>query len=103
MFCMVLLTDFGCRYDTNVLVTPGSGYGELVKTRSFGLFCRVLKELLTHIPSRCDPNVLGTPGSSYGELVKTRSFGLFRPVLYAISHRFWVPKPSERFGNPGVR
>ena len=48
-------------------------------------------------------SVLGTPGSSYGELVKTRSFGLFRPVLYAISHRFWVPKPSERFGNPGVR
>ena len=52
--------------------------------------------------SRCDPNVSATPWSGYGELVKSQSFGLFRPVSYGISHCFWVPMPSERFGNPGV-
>ena len=35
---MLLLTDFGSRCDPNELGTPGSGYGELVKTRNFGLF-----------------------------------------------------------------
>ena len=37
MFCKLLLTDFCSRCDPNVLGTPGSGYGELVKTRTFGL------------------------------------------------------------------
>ena len=59
--------------------------------------------LLTDFGSRCDPNVLGTPGSDYVELMKTRSFGLFWPVLYAITHWFWLPLRSKRFGNPGVR
>jgi hypothetical protein len=34
---MLLLTDFGSRCDPNVSGSTGSGYGELVKTRSFGL------------------------------------------------------------------
>ena len=37
-FCMLLVTDFGSGCDPNVLGTSGSGYGELVKTPSFGLF-----------------------------------------------------------------
>ena len=37
-FCMLLVTDFGSRRDPNISTTSGSGYGELVKTRSFGLF-----------------------------------------------------------------
>ena len=41
-FCMLLLTDFGSRCDPNVSGTPLSGYVELVKTRSFGLFLPVL-------------------------------------------------------------
>ena len=41
-FYMLLLTDFGFRCDPNVSGTPGSGYGELVKTRSFGLLWPVL-------------------------------------------------------------
>ena len=41
-FCKLLLTDFGSRCDPNDLGTPGFGYGELVKTRSFGLFWPVL-------------------------------------------------------------
>ena len=41
-FCMLLLTDFGCRSDPNVSGTPGSSYGELVKTRTFGLLWPVL-------------------------------------------------------------
>ena len=82
---MLLLTDFGSRCDPNVSGTPVSGYGELVKTRSFGLFWPVFMLLLTDFGSRCDPYVSGTPGSGYEELVKTRSFALFQPVLYAIS------------------
>ena len=50
-----------------------------------------------------DPNVSGTPGSGYGELVKTRSFSLFWPVSYAITHLFWFPVRSERFGNTMVQ
>ena len=41
-FCKLLLTDFGSRCDLNISGTPGSGYGELVKTRTFGLFWPVL-------------------------------------------------------------
>ena len=59
--------------------------------------------LVTDFRSCCDPNVSGTPGSGYGELVQTRSFGLFRPVFYAITHSFFFPLRSNRFGNPGVR
>ena len=65
----------------------------------FGQFCMLL---LTDFRSRCDPNVLGTPGSGYGELVKTSSFGLFWLVLYAITHSFWAPLRSKRFGNTGL-
>ena len=56
--------------------------------------------LLTDFGSLCDPNVSGTPGSDYVELIKTRSFGLFPPVLYAITHRVWIPLRYESFGNP---
>ena len=83
---MLLVTDFGFRCDPNVLGTPGSGYMELIKPRSFGLFWLVFMLLLTDFGSRCDPNVSGTLRSTYGELVKTRSFGLFQPVFYAISY-----------------
>ena len=65
-----------------------------------GQFCMLS---LTDFGSHCCPNVLGTPGSDYVELMKTRSFGLFWPVLYAITHCFWLPLRSKRFGNPGVR
>ena len=41
-FSMLLVTDFGFRCDPNVLGTPGSGYMELIKPRSFGLFWLVL-------------------------------------------------------------
>ena len=41
-FCMLLVTDFGSRCDPNVSGPLGSGYGELVKTHSFGLFMLVL-------------------------------------------------------------
>ena len=41
-FYTLLLTDFGSRCDPNVSGTPGSGYVELVKTRSFCLFRPVL-------------------------------------------------------------
>jgi hypothetical protein len=37
-FSTLLVTDFGFRCDPTVSGTLGSGYGELVKTRSFGLF-----------------------------------------------------------------
>ena len=37
-FFMLLVIDFGSHCDPNVLGTSGSGYGELVKTRSSGLF-----------------------------------------------------------------
>ena len=56
--------------------------------------------LLTDFGSRFDPNVSGTPGSGYGELIKTRSSGLFWPVLYAITHLFWVSLRFERFRKP---
>ena len=36
--CMLLAIDFGSSCDSNVLGTPGSGYEELMKTHSFGLF-----------------------------------------------------------------
>ena len=36
-FCMLLLTDFGSRFDQKIPGTPRSGYGELVKIRNFGL------------------------------------------------------------------
>ena len=85
-FCMLLITDFGSCRDPNVSGTPGSGYGELVKTRSFSLYRPVLYAINTDFGTRCDPDVSGTPGSDYGELIKTRSFGLFQQVLYAISH-----------------
>ena len=42
LFCMLLITEFGSRCDPNISGTSGSGYGELVKTRSFGLFRPVL-------------------------------------------------------------
>jgi hypothetical protein len=82
-FCMLLVSQFRSRCDPIVSGTPGSGYGQLIKTRSFGQFCMLL---LTDLGSRCDPNVPGTPMSGYGELVKTRSFGLLLRGLYAISH-----------------
>ena len=41
-FCMLLVTDFSSRCDPNISGTSGSGYEELVKTRSFGLFWLVL-------------------------------------------------------------
>ena len=41
-YCMLLVTDFGSCCDPNVSGTPGSGYGELVKIHSFGLFRPVL-------------------------------------------------------------
>ncbi len=41
-FCMLLVTDFGSRCHPNVSGTPGSGEGEIMKTRSFGLFRPVL-------------------------------------------------------------
>ena len=41
-FWMLLFTDFGSHYDPNISGTPGFGYVELVKTRSFGLFQLVL-------------------------------------------------------------
>ena len=85
-FCILLVTHFGFRCDPNVFGTPGSGYGELVKTRSFALFWQFCKLLLTDFGSRWDPNVSGTPVAGYAELVKTRSFGLFSPVLCAITH-----------------
>ena len=78
---MLLVSHFGSSYDPNVLGTPGSGNGELVKTLSFGLLPRVSMLSVTDFESRCDPNVSGTPGSGYVELVKTRSFGLFWRVL----------------------
>ena len=77
---MLLVTDFGSSCDPTVSESPGSGYAELVKTHSSGLFWRVCTLLLTDFGSRCDPNFSRTSGSAYGELVKTRSFGLFRPV-----------------------
>ena len=86
---MLLVIDFGSSCDPNILGTPRSGYGDLVKTRSFGLFRLVLyaiSQLVTNRSFGYDPNILGTLGSGYGELVKTRGFGLFWPVLYAISH-----------------
>ena len=79
----------------------------LCGTRQNSYFWSILGQLcmllLIDFGSRCDLNVLGTPGSVYVELMKTRSFGLFPPVLYAISHWFWAPLWSERFGNPEVR
>ena len=41
-FSMLLVTDFGSRWDTNLLVTVGSGYVELMKTHSLGLLRPVL-------------------------------------------------------------
>ena len=41
-FSKLLLTDFGSRYDPNDSGTPGLCFGELVETRSFGLFWPVL-------------------------------------------------------------
>ena len=61
-FCMLLLTHFGFRCDPNVSETPVSDYGELVNTRSFGVFRLVLYAIKTH------------------------SFDLFSPVLYALTH-----------------
>ena len=83
---MLLLTDFGSRCDPNISGTPGSGYGELVKTRSFGLFGQFGMLLVTDFGSRRDPNVSVTPGSGYRELIKTRSFDLFWLVFNAITH-----------------
>jgi hypothetical protein len=100
---MLLVTNFGSRYDTDVLGTTGSGYGELVKLAILGYSGQLCMLLVTDFGSRCDPNVFGTSGSSYGELVKTRTFVLFWPVLYAITHRFWAPLRSKRTGNPEVR
>ena len=41
-FCKLLVTDCGSRCDPNISGTSGSGYGELVNTRSFVLFRPVL-------------------------------------------------------------
>jgi hypothetical protein len=48
-------------------------------------------------------NVRRSPGTGYGDLAKTPRFCPFRPVLYAITHCFWVSVGSKRSGNPGVR
>ena len=59
-------------------------------------FCMLL---VTDFGSYCDPDASGTPMSGYRELVKTRSFGLLWPILYPISHSFWVVPRSKCFGN----
>ena len=41
-FCMLLVTHFRSRYDPIVSGTPGSGYVEPIKSRSFDLFWPVL-------------------------------------------------------------
>ena len=41
-FCILFFTDLGSRFHPNVSGTRGSGYRELVKTRSFGLLRPVL-------------------------------------------------------------
>ena len=104
-------TSFVCYYSLILVAAPIQTFREprgpvtgnsskLVLLVYCGQFCMLS---LTDFGSRCDPNVLGTPGSDYVELMKTRSFGLFWPVLYAITHCFWLPLRSKRFGNPGVR
>ena len=45
-FCMLLVIDFRSRFDPNVSGTRGSGYLELVKSRSFGLFRPVLYAII---------------------------------------------------------
>ena len=85
-FSMLLVTDFGSHCDPNVCGTSGSSYGELIKSRSFGLFWPLFYPISRSfwVPMRCER--VGSLGSGYGELVKTRSFGLFLRVFYATSH-----------------
>ena len=85
-FSMQLVTDFGSRCDPDVFETSGSGYRELVKTRTFVLFWLVLHAIAHSfwIPLRFER--FGNRGVRLRELIKTRSFGLFRPVMYAITH-----------------
>ena len=67
---MLLVTNFGSRYDPNVLGTPGSAYGELVKLAVLaysGEFCMIL---VADFGSRCDPNVSGTLGGVTGNSSK---------------------------------
>ena len=49
-------------------------------------------QLLTSFGSLSDLNVRETQGSDYWDLAKTHRFSPFWPVLYAITHRFWVPR-----------
>ena len=83
---MLLVTDFGSRCDLNASGTLGSGYGELVKTRSFGLFGPVLYAIRHGFWVLLRSERFGNPGVRLWGTLKTHSFGLFRPVLYAISH-----------------
>jgi hypothetical protein len=46
-FCIVLLSGFGSRVDPDVWGTPESSYGDLAKTRRFGLFWPVF-HAITH-------------------------------------------------------
>ena len=83
---MLLVPDFGSRYDPNVSGTPRPVMGKSSKPAVLaysGQFCMLL---VTEYGSHYDLNVSGTLGFDYGELVRTRSFGLFRLVFYAISH-----------------
>ena len=41
-FCMLLLSDFVYRGDTNIPVTSGSSYEELIKIRGFYTFWTIL-------------------------------------------------------------
>ena len=80
---MLLVTDFGYRCDPKVSGTPWSGYTELVKNHSFGLWGQFCLLLLTDFGFRCDPDISGTRWSGYVELL---SSGLFWVVLYVINH-----------------
>ena len=74
---MLLVTDFLSCCDPNVSGTPGSGYEELVQTRSFGLF-RPVFHAITH--SFCFPlrsNRFGNPGV---RLCGTRENAQFWPI-----------------------
>ena len=83
---MLLLIYFGSWGDPNIPRSPGTGYGDLVKTRRFGPFWPVFMLLLTDFGSRGATNVRGTSGTGYGDLVQTRRLGPAWPVFYAITH-----------------
>jgi hypothetical protein len=99
-FSILLLTDIGSRCDPNFLGTPGSDYGELVKTHRFGQFWLDFYTI-THlflVPLRSERS--GNPGV---RLRGARQNSQICPILTSFLYYYSLilgPAAIRTFGEP---